>query len=433
MLALHTDQPSALLSPHIFAEVFSHIYTLKVLQNLGNTCKTFNTALKSAACNDQWMAAAKMICGSRFWTTKPIPGQPHADDKRYTAQLRIAPWLSKPVKIELDFCRRSENAEAMQCHVYSFNALKTAADVGCKLKVWRTGYGTAEGNEDFHTITTNPRPFGLKFVVEHPYIAEEILMSEEETDLLAQIKALNIPSASLEGRTFDRVTRIHDSAVAAQLNSSDPKQSIKLLIFGTKPLRLLCHIKKPFKILEDGAYNFGLGEMWTTGFEDAADESTLYYYGPRRDQATVQLRDHGRCATAFWAEDVNSAVKILREHKQPLTTKCPISGHTLLHYAAAANNAEKVKRLVRHYKIPIDTLNAYGFAPINIAAFHGLHTMTHLLESLGAKGCSLSYGAWKWPREDDDLKMLQSLVTDDDDMHMLRALINEGNQVALQP
>ena len=83
-----------------FSIVCLHVRTVQQLAMLCQTSKAAREYLYSAAGGKHWIAAAYMVCGDEYWP--PVqPNQPHADDGRYVAMLRMCPWLSVPITVDI--------------------------------------------------------------------------------------------------------------------------------------------------------------------------------------------------------------------------------------------------------------------------------------------------------------------------------------------
>jgi hypothetical protein len=237
--------------------------------------------------------------------------------------------------------------------------------------------------------------------------------------MLEKVKAIPIPKVFMRGMEFTRVTAIHDGAIAAHLEGGVDEENITgtLLIFATKPsLRLIHHAKIPDDIICDYAYTFGLGEMWISGIVCKDEVSNLYHLGSRRDKRTFKRQRLEVKSNAFFAAsagDVDRAVSILRTNRIPIGTSCSLSGFTILHYAVSANNLHAVRRLVLHYKMPVDTIGYFSFCPINVAVRFDFDDIVDFLASQGAEGSSWAPVKWMYPRDKDDLKMLQQLAEKD--------------------
>ena len=83
-----------------FSIVCLHVRTVQQLAMLCQTSKAAREYLYSAAGGKHWIAAAYLVCGDEYWP--PVrPNQPHADDGRYVAMLRMCPWLSAPITMDI--------------------------------------------------------------------------------------------------------------------------------------------------------------------------------------------------------------------------------------------------------------------------------------------------------------------------------------------
>jgi hypothetical protein len=403
--------------------VLEQIDTLQTLCNLSKTCRATYKLLTTKPCDEQWMVAARKICGRAYWTDAFLSGQPHIDDKRYTAKLRICPWLTIPRKITPNLVGKLDKSEDRVGHVYFYRAPKKLLPAGLELKIRNAEYAMPASKDDtFHAILTNPRPFGLQFELQLNFTQEkpeDLEMFEHEKEILEQIQALPIPAAYTDGKTFTRVTRIHDGAVAAQFEGEGACDwySAHLFIFATKPtLRLIHHIQNPADFLEDKAFFFGLGEMWVSGTECMDEISGIYYFGPRRDKRVKKTKHFATATQAFWAASTGNfdeAVAILRSKRLRLTTHCTITGYTILHYAVRGNNLPAVRSLVLNYKMSPDSDTYICHHPINVAARYGFEPIVDFLAAQGAKGSSWSKDEWKYPREGGSLKLLQQRAESD--------------------
>jgi hypothetical protein len=390
--------------------VLEKIDTLQALCNVSETCKTAYKMLTTKPCDGQWMVAAKKICGPAYWTDNFLPGQPNTDDKRYTAKLRVCPWLTVPLKITPKLVARLDDTEDRAGHVYFYRAKKQAME----LKIRNGEYAMPESANDlFHSVLCNPRPFGLQFELEinHTHAtADDLEMREHEKEVLEQLRALPIPAAYADNKTFTRVTRIHDGAVLAQFEGEGAYEwyGAHLFVFVTKPtLRLVHHIRNPADFLDDRSFSLGIGEMWVSGTECMDEFSGIYYYGPRRDKRILKAKHYTAATQAFWEAcrgNADSAVAILRSKRLKLTAHCTITGYTILHYAVRGNNLDAVRRLVLHYKMNPESDTYACDQPINVAACFGFEDIVAFLASRGARGSSWSQGKWQYPREQDRLK-----------------------------
>lgn len=294
--------PSPNISPvfdnaSILQLVLEKIDTLQTLCNIARTCRLGNKLLKTKPCDEQWMHAARKICGDEYWKDATLPGQPHANDKRYTAMLRICPWLSAPKEITPRFIHRINDSEDRVARVFYIQQNRTILCSGLELGIHNEQFGGDEGEiseETYHAIITNPRPFGKQFEIEITSRPGTRDMSLEEMRLLEEIKLLSMPVEYTDGGELSRATIIHNGAVAVQLEGGDVKGSYftRLLIFARKPaLRVIHCIKKPYDVLVDNSFSFGLGEMWVSGTRHMDDVSGLFYFGPRNDKKT-QKTEH---------------------------------------------------------------------------------------------------------------------------------------------
>ena len=429
---------------HVFEEaslfrlILEKIDTLQTLSILSQTCKLANKLLNTKPCDEQWMHAAKKICGPAYWKDATLPGQPHTDDRRYTAMLRICPWLSVPREIRPKFMNRINATSDRIAQVYFIQQTRTILCAGLELGIRNTDiYDYGNSNEQFHSLLTNPRPFGKKFEIEIDTKQGTQAMSLEELTILEQVKCLPIPLAYTLHSELSRATMIHDGAVAVQLegNGMVGTYVIRLLIFARYPtLRLIHYLHVPSDLLVENSYSFGLGEMWASGLKHTDDVCELYYLGPRRDKRIQPTKHFAVASSAFWAAssgNVIKAVHILRSKNLPLTFRCPLTGYNILQFATNANHLAAVRLLVCNYEMNPDASGTSNYRAINIAAFHGFHDIVEFLRNHGAKGSSWAKGEWMWPKEeevnflvsdddDEDLSMLHELAAKDERRMMLK-------------
>ena len=427
---------------HVFEEaslfrlILEKIDTLQTLSILSQTCKLAHKLLNTKPCDEQWMHAAKKICGPAHWKDATLPGQPHADDRRYTAMLRICPWLSVPREIRPRFVNRINSTPDRIAQVYFIQQTRTTLCTGLELGIRNTDIlDTDDSNERFHSLLTNPRPFGKKFEIEIDARQGTQVMSTEELMILEQVKRLPLPSVYTLHSDLSRATIIHDGAVAVQLegNSDAGGYAIRLLIFARYPtLRLIHYLRVPCDLLVENSYSFGLGEMWASGPKSDDDVSELFYFGPRRDKRIQHTKHFAAASSAFWAAAAGNAVQavhILRSKNLPLTSRCPLMDFNILQYATDANHLAAVRLLVCNYGMNPDATGKFSYRAINIAAFHGFHDIVEFLRNHGAKGSSWAKGGWQWPKaedflvpdnDDEDLSMLHELAAKDERRMMLK-------------
>ena len=392
--------------------IIEKIDTLTALQMLCRVCKYTNSVLNTNPCDQQWMVIAKKTCGAQYWSDKTLPQQPHTDNQRYTAMLRLCPWLSVPAPIKLKMEEKFE--ESTLAHTYFFNPSKNPVQIGKHLRIQKSDYHGTDYLESYHAVLTNPRPFGRKFEIPVDHKFETINMRACEEEYLDSVRKMQIPSIFKEGREFTRVVMIHDGAIAAQLerplvNEQTHHPAAILLIFATKPeLRFIRYVPKPVELIGSHSFCFGLGEMWVSGTEYMDEESKLLYFGPRRDKRVHINPLLSRAIPAFWAAavgDIDAATEILTSFNLPLTAACPITGCTILHYAIRANNLHAVRRLVLEFQMLPNSPNCKTYPPINTAARFGFEDIVDFLAEQGATGNKWMSGGWEYPREKDKLKM----------------------------
>ena len=387
------------------------------VQSLAKMCQTSQQCSKylmSAEGAIHWFNAAKRVCGSNHWCDTFLQNQPHANDLRYTAKLRLCPWLSVPRRIDVEnqFDAVKSISGNDECQVHHV-IMKKKTDQFVHVYMAAT-----EDYEDerYFKVTMNPRPFGPShslFTVSPNFTDEDKVrypgMTEEEREYMAKASTLlSQYPGFLQNRAVSHATMVHDGVVAIHV-------CYEVIFFATKPeLRFLTILSTPHEILNHAAITFGIGEFWVIGSSPLAHEGfELFYYGPRRNKHTHGILRSIKTTPAYWAAeagDVKTAVSIFRRHRRKLTGRCYSNFSTVMHYAAQANQLHAVRELVTKYKLPVDLHDNFFYTPINVAAKNSLQEMMDLLIELGAKGNYKITGKGRWPREEHAVFYIDGII-----------------------
>jgi hypothetical protein len=409
----------------MFALVCSiNTVTVHDLATLCCSCKKFRDYLLSKAGAMHWYQAAKRVCGPDHWREDCLPGQPHANDLRYTAMLRLAPWLS--VLTSIDVTKGMDRAKAMWNSSSEFDPdhlilrRPPATSTDPFVHVYVEGRSHDDDDDDtnhrYYKLTMNPRPFGPSakiFTASPKYLMTDTLrwkaMTAQEMEVTAMASEFfkKYP-CFLHKREVVGTIKVHDNAYAIHLDRM-------ILFFAIKPtFRFLAQLRFPIEIARNISITFGIGEFWVVGrYPKYMYDWSLLYVGPRHDKRTLKPNRGTMAIGAFFAAeagDVKQAVAILRRHRCKLTTLCWWNQMSILHYAAQANHIDAVRTLVTKYKMPIDLHTDIEYTAINIAAEHGHTDMIAALEGLGAKGNFRIMGKARWPRDDHAVYFIDRLL-----------------------
>ena len=323
-----------------------------------------------------WAAVARRICGEEYWP--PVrPNQPHGEDGRYVAMLRLCPWLSNPVILnvhELDELPE----ESRFCFFNVIGLMKFDGDDELILDSPDTGL----------VFSIPPRPYepGEQYRIDvesddeaRGFEVPDHEMTEEEKQYIVKAEAF-FKTPYFSDCTAYAAQIVHDGVVAIKACSSGRKH---ILFFSTKDFKMLraaCeHISANG---DEPSVVFRPGEMWFATAEEC-ESSIILYFGPSMEKA--MNTSHPKAESAFWElhnGDTRKAVNILQDLGLPLNITCKMFGMTLLHHAASLVNEEAVRVLVES-GMPLDDVDYMGDTVAYYAHNHGNTKIISMLTDAG--------------------------------------------------
>jgi len=316
------------------------LHTDKV-QQLGLLCQVNRTSrdyLLSPAGGKHWTAVAIKVCGKEHWP--PVrANQPHRDDERYVAMLRLCPWLSVPRVIKIAH-ETISGSHFVAMHVDVDHLILDNPTTGVLVSV------PARASEDII-------PTLIDLDSDEDFEIPEIHMTSQERDLLGRVKK-TLTSSYFQNADPKQVHLVHNGVFMLTLAELGGDYE-HVAFFSTGDMRLLRSINHQ-KSTGNPSVHFKAGEMWFLPERDSA----FVYYGPAQDKATIKFRPVSD--SAFWAlydGDVVKAVDILEQLGLPLNEKCAFKGYNLLHHAAERADVEAVKFLMGK-GIPLNDLNMWN-------------------------------------------------------------------------
>ena len=275
----------------------SEAATVLMLGNMASTCKTAREYLMSTAGGIHWYNAARRVCGEAFWREWSIPNQPHANNLRYNAMLRLCPWLSVPRTLDVSkACETIKRRYMPESYTTIWTVAKRSRSSPKNpfMDIRIDATSTEEFEEArIYKVCTNPRPFGPNQVsyINDNYREQDYravpTMSAREMGLLEDVRKFVADSPSTYGVDDQNgcvyATMVHDGAVAIHVGLSDEAET-EVMFFGTKPLRFLCNLVRPERLHRVESITFGVGEMWAAGYNWKKERDDALYVGPRRDK-----------------------------------------------------------------------------------------------------------------------------------------------------
>jgi len=82
--------------------VCRHINDVHTLAALSTVNKALNHYLFSTTGGSHWIHAGKLVCGEGYWPQDDLSLCLEQEDPRYLTKIRICPWISEPVEIDID-------------------------------------------------------------------------------------------------------------------------------------------------------------------------------------------------------------------------------------------------------------------------------------------------------------------------------------------
>ena len=82
--------------------VCRHINDVHTLAALSTVNKALNHYLFSTTGGRHWIHAGKLVCGEDYWPQDDLSRCLEQEDPRYLTKIRICPWISEPVEIDID-------------------------------------------------------------------------------------------------------------------------------------------------------------------------------------------------------------------------------------------------------------------------------------------------------------------------------------------